>query len=68
MIAAGVIGGVFVVCTLVMFLGVKEKDGESKRSCQPLRLINNSNVFKAQQHSSQLHQNRCTMTTVVPGL
>lgn len=31
MIAAGVIGGVFVVCTLVMFLGVKEKDGESKK-------------------------------------
>lgn len=28
MIAAGVIGGVFLVCTLVMFLGVKERDGE----------------------------------------
>ncbi|XP_075940513.1 major facilitator superfamily domain-containing protein 2B [Anarhichas minor] len=26
MIAAGVIGGVFLVCTLVMFLGVKERD------------------------------------------
>ncbi|XP_008277834.1 major facilitator superfamily domain-containing protein 2B [Stegastes partitus] len=26
MIAAGVIGGVFVICTLVMFLGVKERD------------------------------------------
>ncbi|KAI1897750.1 hypothetical protein AGOR_G00086490 [Albula goreensis] len=26
MIAAGVIGGIFLVCTLVMFLGVKEKD------------------------------------------
>lgn len=28
MIAAGVIGGVFLVCTVVMFLGVKERDGE----------------------------------------
>lgn len=27
-IAAGVIGGVFVICTVVMFLGVKERDGE----------------------------------------
>uniref|UniRef100_A0AAQ5XW83 Major facilitator superfamily domain containing 2B n=1 Tax=Amphiprion ocellaris TaxID=80972 RepID=A0AAQ5XW83_AMPOC len=26
MIAAGVIGGVFIICTLVMFLGVKERD------------------------------------------
>ncbi|XP_051909162.1 major facilitator superfamily domain-containing protein 2B isoform X1 [Hippocampus zosterae] len=26
MIAAGVIGGIFLVCTVVMFLGVKEKD------------------------------------------
>ncbi|GLD59637.1 major facilitator superfamily domain-containing protein 2B-like protein [Lates japonicus] len=26
MIAAGVIGGVFLICTLVMFLGVKERD------------------------------------------
>uniref|UniRef100_A0A8D3DB07 MFSD2 lysolipid transporter B, sphingolipid n=1 Tax=Scophthalmus maximus TaxID=52904 RepID=A0A8D3DB07_SCOMX len=26
MIAAGVIGGVFLICTMVMFLGVKEKD------------------------------------------
>ncbi|XP_036406257.1 major facilitator superfamily domain-containing protein 2B isoform X1 [Megalops cyprinoides] len=26
MIAAGVIGGIFLICTLVMFLGVKEKD------------------------------------------
>ncbi|KAJ8355527.1 hypothetical protein SKAU_G00183210 [Synaphobranchus kaupii] len=26
MIAAGVIGGIFLLCTLVMFLGVKEKD------------------------------------------
>lgn len=66
MIAAGVIGGVFVVCTLVMFLGVKEKDGESKtRNCQPLQqLINNSNVFTAQQQSA--FQNRRTMTAVVP--
>lgn len=30
MIAAGVIGGVFLVCTLVMFLGVKERDGETR--------------------------------------
>uniref|UniRef100_A0AAQ4REE1 MFSD2 lysolipid transporter B, sphingolipid n=1 Tax=Gasterosteus aculeatus aculeatus TaxID=481459 RepID=A0AAQ4REE1_GASAC len=29
MIAAGVIGGVFLICTLVMFLGVRERDGES---------------------------------------
>ena len=29
MIAAGVIGGVFVICTVVMFLGVKERDGEN---------------------------------------
>lgn len=29
MIAAGVIGGVFLICTVVMFLGVKERDGES---------------------------------------
>lgn len=29
MIAAGVIGGVFLVCTVVMFLGVKERDGEA---------------------------------------
>uniref|UniRef100_A0A8D3DZD8 MFSD2 lysolipid transporter B, sphingolipid n=1 Tax=Scophthalmus maximus TaxID=52904 RepID=A0A8D3DZD8_SCOMX len=29
MIAAGVIGGVFLICTMVMFLGVKEKDGEA---------------------------------------
>lgn len=29
MIAAGVIGGVFVICTVVMFLGVKERDGEA---------------------------------------
>lgn len=29
MIAAGVIGGIFLICTVVMFLGVKEKDGES---------------------------------------
>ena len=29
MIAAGVIGGVFLVCTLVMFLGVKEREGET---------------------------------------
>lgn len=28
MIAAGVIGGVFLICTFVMFLGVKERDGE----------------------------------------
>lgn len=28
MIAAGVIGGVFLICTVVMFLGVKERDGE----------------------------------------
>lgn len=28
MIAAGVIGGVFLVCTVVMFVGVKERDGE----------------------------------------
>lgn len=28
MIAAGVIGGLFLVCTVVMFLGVKERDGE----------------------------------------
>lgn len=28
MIAAGVIGGVFLVCTVVMFLGVKERDGQ----------------------------------------
>uniref|UniRef100_A0A3Q3VSQ8 Uncharacterized protein n=1 Tax=Mola mola TaxID=94237 RepID=A0A3Q3VSQ8_MOLML len=29
MIAAGVIGGVFIICTVVMFLGVKERDGEA---------------------------------------
>lgn len=29
MIAAGVIGGVFLICTVVMFLGVKERDGET---------------------------------------
>uniref|UniRef100_A0A8P4K8T4 MFSD2 lysolipid transporter B, sphingolipid n=1 Tax=Dicentrarchus labrax TaxID=13489 RepID=A0A8P4K8T4_DICLA len=29
MIAAGVIGGVFLVCTVVLFLGVKERDGET---------------------------------------
>lgn len=37
MIAAGVIGGVFIICTVVMFLGVKERDGEnfeSKRRTQ----------------------------------
>lgn len=28
MIAAGVIGGVFLLCTVVMFLGVKEREGE----------------------------------------
>lgn len=28
MIAAGIIGGVFLVCTVVMFLGVKEREGE----------------------------------------
>lgn len=28
MIAAGVIGGVFLICTVVMFLGVKEREGE----------------------------------------
>lgn len=28
MIAAGVIEGVFLVCTVVMFLGVKERDGK----------------------------------------
>lgn len=33
MIAAGVIGGVFLVCTVVMFLGVKERDGERIFSC-----------------------------------
>lgn len=27
MIAAGVIGGVFLICTVVMFLGVKEREG-----------------------------------------
>lgn len=30
MIAAGVIGGVFLICTVVMFLGVKERDGETR--------------------------------------
>uniref|UniRef100_A0A8C1TU84 Major facilitator superfamily domain containing 2B n=1 Tax=Cyprinus carpio TaxID=7962 RepID=A0A8C1TU84_CYPCA len=30
MIAAGVISGLFLVCTVVMFLGVKERDGEYK--------------------------------------
>lgn len=30
MIAAGVIGGVFLICTVVMFLGVKERDGEPR--------------------------------------
>lgn len=29
MIAAGVVGGVFLICTVVMFLGVKERDGET---------------------------------------
>lgn len=33
MIAAGVIGGVFLICTLVMFLGVKERDGETFYVC-----------------------------------
>lgn len=28
MIAAGVIGALFLICTVVMFLGVKERDGE----------------------------------------
>lgn len=28
LIAAGVIGAVFLLCTLVMFLGVKEREGE----------------------------------------
>ena len=32
MIAAGVIGGVFLICTVVMFLGVKESDGETLES------------------------------------
>ncbi|KAG5846371.1 hypothetical protein ANANG_G00114210 [Anguilla anguilla] len=32
MIAAGVIGGIFLLCTLVMFLGVKEKDDPYARS------------------------------------
>uniref|UniRef100_A0A4W5PZM7 MFSD2 lysolipid transporter B, sphingolipid n=1 Tax=Hucho hucho TaxID=62062 RepID=A0A4W5PZM7_9TELE len=35
MIAAGVIGGVFLICTVVMFLGVKERDGECVRVCIP---------------------------------
>lgn len=34
MIAAGVIGGVFLVCTVVMFLGVKERDGELVKTRQ----------------------------------
>lgn len=29
MIAAGVIGGVFVICTVVMFIGVREREGEA---------------------------------------
>lgn len=39
MIAAGVIGGVFLVCTLVMFVGVKERDGERILSCVCLVII-----------------------------
>ncbi|CAB1340016.1 unnamed protein product [Coregonus sp. 'balchen'] len=33
MIAAGVIGGVFLICTVVMFLGVRERDGECVCVC-----------------------------------
>lgn len=39
MIAAGVIGGVFLVCTVVMFLGVKERDGERENEQQKTPLI-----------------------------
>lgn len=39
MIAAGVIGGVFLICTLVMFLGVKERDGETYFYKQGLQWI-----------------------------
>lgn len=38
MIAAGVIGGVFLICTVVMFLGVKERDGECVRVCVCARI------------------------------
>lgn len=33
MIAAGVIAALFLICTVVMFLGVKERDGESGIAC-----------------------------------
>uniref|UniRef100_A0A671NSD8 Major facilitator superfamily domain-containing protein 2B-like n=1 Tax=Sinocyclocheilus anshuiensis TaxID=1608454 RepID=A0A671NSD8_9TELE len=38
MIAAGVIGGLFLVCTVVMFLGVKERDGELDQLMRSLEL------------------------------
>ena len=36
MIAAGVVAAVFLVCTVIMFLGVRERDGECLcvRGCQ----------------------------------
>ncbi|XP_059898378.1 major facilitator superfamily domain-containing protein 2B [Gadus macrocephalus] len=34
MIAAGVVAAVFLVCTVVMFLGVRERDGECLRGCE----------------------------------
>lgn len=46
MIAAGVIGGVFLVCTLVMFVGVKERDGERILSCVCVWLLFSKEVLK----------------------
>lgn len=48
MIAAGVIGGVFLVCTVVMFLGVKERDGEreNKQQKTPLIITKGGKFFK----------------------
>lgn len=45
MIAAGVIGGVFLVCTVVMFLGVKERDGENLCDLQNTGEPKTSNNF-----------------------
>lgn len=47
MIAAGVIGGVFLVCTVVMFLGVKERDGEGrKQTAKALMITKSGNILE----------------------